>query len=314
MRGVESRIELDPGFSAAAAPLQAGQHLWIVTHLHQVRTWDERQMAELFQRRLPSRPNPISITLVRVVAVEGATLTVAGLDAIDGTPVLDVKPYKPVYDQPPVTPQIETGLVGASASADGESRRPMIALTGGPGGGKSTLIDDLSRDPAWSGRFVALPETAHTARHVLITPKVKLFQRAMVELQISLEDGLDRALGPGDRRAIICHRGSLDPVAFWRQRGWSMDEFYSFTGTRPQEHYQRYAAVIHLVTAADGVPWEYTRWPEAHRPEDAEEALQLDRWLAEGWGGHPEYHRIDNRGRDWPAKSAEARRILGRFL
>jgi hypothetical protein len=83
---------------------------------------------------------------------------------------------------------------------------------------------------------------------------------------------------------------------------------------RREAHYRRYVAVIHLVTAADGVPRAYTRWPAAHRPEAAEEAIQLDRWLEVAWSGHPNYYRIGNEGQDWGTKSAEARRILGRVL
>jgi len=131
---------------------------------------------------------------------------------------------------------------------------------------------------------------------------------------MGLEDGLDRALGPADSRFIICHRGSLDPLAFWLQRDWPEDEFLAFTGTTLEDHYRRYVAVIHLVTSADGVPWAYTRWPQAHRPEEAEDAICLDRWLQRAWGGHPRYFCIDNEERDWPAKSREARGILARWL
>jgi hypothetical protein len=189
-------------------------------------------------------------------------------------------------------------------------RRPIIVLTGGPGGGKSTLIEDMKQDPRWIGRFVALPETVHFARFVHISPAEKLFQRVMVSLQMGLEDALDRALGPADLRPILCHRGSLDPLAFWLQRGWSPGEFFAYTGTCLEGHYERYAAVIQLVTAADGVPSAYTRWPQAHRPEEADEALRLDRWLQEAWDGHPNYYRLGNEGRDWSAKSVDARSIL----
>jgi hypothetical protein len=193
-------------------------------------------------------------------------------------------------------------------------KRPVIVLTGGPGGGKSTLIEDLKRDPAWTGRFVALPETVHYARFATISPHDKLLQRVIVHLQMALEDGLDHALGPQDSRLIICHRGSLDPLAFWRQRDWPEAEFFSFTGTCLEDHYRRYVAVIHLVTSAEGVPSEYTRWPVAHRPEEADEAICLDRWLNQAWSGHPHYFRLSNEGRDWPAKSREARNILSSLL
>jgi len=194
------------------------------------------------------------------------------------------------------------------------NKRTVVVLTGGLGGGKSTLIDDLRQDPAWTGRFVALPEAAQVARFANISPTEKLFQRAIVYLQIGLEDGLDRTLGPADSRFIICHRGSLDPLAFWKQRGWPENEFFEFTGTMLEDHYRRYAAVIHLVTSADGVPSAYTRWPQVHRPEEAEDAIRLDKWLQQAWSNHPKYFRIDNEGRDWLSKSHLACKILAELF
>ena len=189
-------------------------------------------------------------------------------------------------------------------------QRPVIVLTGGPGGGKSTLIEELRHDPTWAGRFVALLETIHYAGFVNSSPREKLFQRVMVNLQMALEDGLKHALDVTDSRPIICHRGSLVPLAYWIQRGWAEGEFLEFPETRLEDHYQRYTAVIQLVTAADGASWAYSRWPHAHRPEEAEDAIRLDRCLAQVWGKHPQYFRLDNTGRTWQEKSAEARRIL----
>jgi predicted ATPase len=193
-------------------------------------------------------------------------------------------------------------------------QRPVIVLTGGPGGGKTPLIDDLRRDPAWTNRFVTLPETIFYATQTNISVKEQLFQRVMVNLQIALEDGLQRALDPADPRVIICHRGSLDPLAYWLRCGWTEEEFFAFTNTTREAHYQRYTAVIQLVTAADGAPEAYTRWPQAHRPEEAEDAIWLDRWLEQVWRGHPHYFRLDNDRRNWPEKSAEARRILANLI
>lgn len=189
-------------------------------------------------------------------------------------------------------------------------RHPVVVLTGGPGGGKTTLIEELARDPAWAGHFVALPEAISLVRWLNISPRERLFQRAMVHLQMALEDGLCRALENGPPCLILCHRGSLDPLAYWLDRGWSEDEFFTFTKTRWEDHYQRYAAVLHLVTAADGAPWAYRHWPEAHRPETMGDAIRLDRLLEQVWYRHPRYVRIDNFGRDWSAKSAAAREVL----
>ena len=192
--------------------------------------------------------------------------------------------------------------------------RPIIVLTGGPGGGKTTLIEELSRDPAWGGRVAALPEAIFAMRHLGISMQEKLFQRVMVYQQMALEDGLERAFDPDDRRAILCHRGTLDPLAYWLDRGWAEAEFFEYTKTTRQEHYQRYTAVIHLVTAAKGAPSHYSRWPEAHRPEQIEEAIRLDEWLYQVWRDHPNYHRLGNEGCDWATKAEAARAILERFI
>lgn len=192
------------------------------------------------------------------------------------------------------------------------NRLPIIALTGGPGGGKTTLIDELRRDPAWSGRFAALPEAISLMSGMAISPRERLFQRIMVHVQMALEDGLDRAFAAESGRFILCHRGSLDPLAYWLDRGWQEDEFFAYTGTTREEHYRRYAAVIHLVTAADGAEHAYRCWPEAHRPETTEDSIRIDQLLQQVWSGHPRYYRINNVGRDWMAKSKEARMILNK--
>lgn len=161
---------------------------------------------------------------------------------------------------------------------------------------------------------MALPEAVQYARFLNISRQEKLFQNALVHLHMGLEDGLKHALGPAGSRLIVCHRGSLDPLAFWMECGWPEAEFFVFTSTTLEDHYRRYVAVVHLVTSADGVPQAYTRWPRAHRPEDAEEAIRLDQWLQRAWAGHSNYFRIDNVARDWASKSGEAREILARFL
>ncbi len=186
----------------------------------------------------------------------------------------------------------------------------FIALTGGPGGGKTTLIEELLSNSAWQNRTSVLPETIFMMRHIGISPREKLFQRVMVHLQMALEEGLDHALDHADHRLILCHRGSLDPLAYWLDRGWPEEEVFAFTGTTLEDHYQRYAAVIHLVTAADGAEEHYTCWPEAHRPEEIKDAVRLDRLIRKVWDGHPNYYRLDNEERDWAKKSQAAIRIL----
>ena len=54
----------------------------------------------VFANRSPNRPNPISLTLVKIVKIEDNKITVVGLEALDGTPVLDIKPYSKDIDTP----------------------------------------------------------------------------------------------------------------------------------------------------------------------------------------------------------------------
>jgi hypothetical protein len=145
---------------------------------------------------------------------------------------------------------------------------------------------------------------------VNISPREKLFQKVLVHLQMALEDGMQRALEGEPPTMILCHRGSLDPLAFCRLRGWTEQEFFQYTGTSSADHLRRYTAVLHLVTAADGAAWAYRRGPEFNRPESPEDALMLDHSLQEAWFAHPRYYRLDNEGKDWQAKSSLAKRFL----
>lgn len=192
--------------------------------------------------------------------------------------------------------------------------RPVIVLTGGPGGGKTTLIRYLARDAAWASSFAALPEADFGAWDFNLPRGEKLFQRIVVRCQEALEDALGEALGPADPRGILCHRGSLDPLASWLQAGWPEQEFFDFTETTREGHYARYTAVLHLVTNALDVPREHTRWPGLNSPRAVEEAVEIDERLAKIWGGHPCYIKISNEGRDWLAKFAAARAELARYL
>lgn len=59
---------------------------------------DDMPMVGIFSQRAKDRPNPIGITAVEIISIYGNVITVRGLDAIDDTPVLDIKPYYPMYD------------------------------------------------------------------------------------------------------------------------------------------------------------------------------------------------------------------------
>jgi tRNA-Thr(GGU) m(6)t(6)A37 methyltransferase TsaA len=102
---VEGRIELAARFAPAVADLDGFSHLHVIAHLHRgapggltVMPFLDDAPRGVFATRSPRHPNPIGLSVVRLVAVEGTTLHVAGLDLVDGTPVLDIKPYVPEFD------------------------------------------------------------------------------------------------------------------------------------------------------------------------------------------------------------------------
>lgn len=139
----------------------------------------------------------------------------------------------------------------------------------------------------------------------------KSFQRTVVRLQMALEETCTEAARPG--QVLLCHRGTLDPLAYWLRNGWNESEFFALTHLSREEHFRRYSGVIHLQTAAIGVE-HYRRWPDAHRPETLGQAAEIGHFCAHAWSGHPRYVLIDNADRDWSAKERTAQDVLTRWL
>lgn len=110
---VRSEVRLRPEHLEALLGLDTYSHVIVVGWLDQIPdALRARQQAyPSGNERLPlqgalalrggARPNPISVTVCRLLAIDGATLRVEGLDLVDGTPVLDVKPYIAYYDSAP---------------------------------------------------------------------------------------------------------------------------------------------------------------------------------------------------------------------
>jgi tRNA-Thr(GGU) m(6)t(6)A37 methyltransferase TsaA len=93
-------IVLDPRFAAGLEDVGLYPHLWLIYWMHQARRDLVRQVpAHLgqprgtFALRSPVRPNPIALAAVELIGVTGTTLTVRKVDCIDGTPLIDIKPY-----------------------------------------------------------------------------------------------------------------------------------------------------------------------------------------------------------------------------
>jgi tRNA-Thr(GGU) m(6)t(6)A37 methyltransferase TsaA len=104
-RGVTGSVELREELAPGLRDLVGFSHVWLLCDLHLVTGFElevvpflDDRPRSLFATRSPRRPNPIGLSLVRVLGVEGAVLHVAELDVLDGTPVLDIKPYVPLFD------------------------------------------------------------------------------------------------------------------------------------------------------------------------------------------------------------------------
>ncbi len=104
------RVELRPGqdFEHALEDLQTFRYIWLLFWFDQAEGWRPKVLPPrstkrrgVFATRAPHRPNPIGMSLVELTGIEGLVLHVKGLDLLDGTPVLDIKPYVPYADSRP---------------------------------------------------------------------------------------------------------------------------------------------------------------------------------------------------------------------
>ena len=104
-KAVVSRVEIEPEFQECLEGIEGYSHIVVLFYFHKLSA-RERAMKKFhpmdreelpivgsFASRLQRRPNPIGVTIARLLGREGRGLVVEGLDALDGTPVLDIKPY-----------------------------------------------------------------------------------------------------------------------------------------------------------------------------------------------------------------------------
>jgi tRNA (adenine37-N6)-methyltransferase len=98
--GVEGTVEVLPDYVEGLRDLDGFSHVFLLSHLHlstdyalTVKPPSDTVTHGVFATRSPRRPNPISLTLVRLQKIDGNVLHVIDIDLVDGTPVLDIKPY-----------------------------------------------------------------------------------------------------------------------------------------------------------------------------------------------------------------------------
>ncbi len=107
-RGIRGTVEIFPPYREGLRDLEGFSRVILVYHFHRskpshlvVRPYLDSVDRGVFATRAPARPNPIGISIVRLISVRGGILSVEDVDVLDGTPLLDVKPYVPAFDAYP---------------------------------------------------------------------------------------------------------------------------------------------------------------------------------------------------------------------
>lgn len=107
-RGAAGEIHIVQGMQNGLADLAGFSHLWVLAWCHhargrplRVKPPRDQQARGVFATRAPQRPNPIALSCVRLLGIDKRVLRIADHDLLDGTPVLDLKPYLPYCDSVP---------------------------------------------------------------------------------------------------------------------------------------------------------------------------------------------------------------------
>lgn len=104
-KGIEGTIDINPEFENGLKDLDGFSHIILLYHLHLSRGFSlevipflDDKPRGVFSTRAPRRPNPIGLSIVRLVDIEENRLYIKNVDVVDGTPLLDIKPYVPEFD------------------------------------------------------------------------------------------------------------------------------------------------------------------------------------------------------------------------
>ncbi|MGN6680422.1 MAG: tRNA (N6-threonylcarbamoyladenosine(37)-N6)-methyltransferase TrmO [Streptosporangiaceae bacterium] len=117
-RAEQAVIDLEPAFADGLDGLGGFDYAWLLTWLHQQSSVDvpplrqvpfllrgQRRLMGIFATRAPRRVNPIGLSLIQIIDVAGTSVTFAGVEMVDGTPVIDIKPYVTRFDRPAGDPR-----------------------------------------------------------------------------------------------------------------------------------------------------------------------------------------------------------------
>ena len=180
-----------------------------------------------------------------------------------------------------------------------------IVLTGGPCAGKTTALVKITEYFSGFGYKVfnvpEVPTIYSTAGWNYLTPNRDLYYQgelAILKTQLALENQFIKLAEVCHKPVlVVCDRGTLDISAYIKPEEW--EEITAMAGTNSNELRERYDAVLHLVSAADGAEQYYTTATNATRYEQANEeglriARELDKKVIKAWTGHPHLRVINN--------------------
>lgn len=104
-QGTPGTVEVMPEYGEGLTDIEGFSHIMLLYHFHLsdgysllVQPFLDDSLHGVFATRAPRRPNSIGISVVKLIRVEGSTLHVEDVDVVDGTPLLDIKPYVPAFD------------------------------------------------------------------------------------------------------------------------------------------------------------------------------------------------------------------------
>ncbi|MBP9020753.1 MAG: tRNA (N6-threonylcarbamoyladenosine(37)-N6)-methyltransferase TrmO [Syntrophobacterales bacterium] len=105
-KGIAGSVEIYEMFAEGLKDLEGFSHIILIYHLHRsrgfklhVKPFLDDQLRGVFATRAPRRPNAIGISVVRLLQVDRNILKIEDVDILDGTPLLDIKPYVPAFDE-----------------------------------------------------------------------------------------------------------------------------------------------------------------------------------------------------------------------
>ena len=104
-KGINGTVEVFPEYAEGLKDIEGFSHIILIYHFHlskgtslRVKPYMDNEARGIFAMRGPSRPNPIGVSIVRLARIEENILHIQDVDIVDGTPLLDIKPYVPEFD------------------------------------------------------------------------------------------------------------------------------------------------------------------------------------------------------------------------